>query len=376
MLHAILFASALALGGEAPAPVIMTGGEPEAAPKVVTAFKAKRLYLGDGRALDDGMLIVADGVITAVGKDLDVPATAAVIEHDGVISPGLIALSSSDGAGGELYDSTRIALPDADAAHAFRPASHDFARERAAGITAVVLTPDERSLVGGTSAVVKTNGGVVVKRGAQLALGLSSAALHDNEFPTSYDGALRELDRLFDDPEGAISKAAAGNLPVLMSVGDRAEIQRALAFAARHHLSGALRGSYWAEELAPAIKASGFAVVCDPFDVGDESRGARSVKALSEAGVRFGFGLDAPARHPDCLRFAAASCVRAGVDPHVARRALTGDAAQIAGVGGRIGRLARGLDADLVLWSGDPIQLSSSIEAVYIDGVRVVGGER
>ncbi len=375
MFNVFMSALALALPGGNVTPTPVVTGEPELVAKSVTAFKAERLYLGDGRVLEQGVVIVTDGVITSVGKDLEVPAGAAVVEHEGCISPGLIALHSNEGAGGELHDSTRIVLPTADASFAFQPEDLDFQRARQAGITSVVLAPSSRNLVGGQSVVVKTYGGKLVKRGAQLALGLSSSALNSNKFPTSYDGAMRELDRLFSDPEGPISRAVAGNLPVLMSVRDRAETLRALAFAGRHGLKGALYGSYWAEDLATEIKQSGFAVICTPFDVGDSERGVRSVKALSEAGVRLGFGLDAPSRHPESLRFGAARCVRGGLDAHVARRALTGDAAQIAGVAGRIGGLRRGLDADLVLWSGDPIHLSSSIEAVYIDGELVVGGQ-
>jgi imidazolonepropionase-like amidohydrolase len=389
MLNVFISALALALPGETTQPLPPAtpekvgeevgeakGGEPDLAAQQVTAFKASRIHIGDGRTLEDGVLIITDGVITSVGKNLEVPESATVVEHDGAISPGLIALHSYEGAGAELYDSTRITLPSADASHAFQPKDHDFYRASRAGITSLVLAPSTQSLVGGQSAIVKTRGGTIVKKGAQLTLGLSSAALHSNKFPTSYDGAMRELDRLFADPEGAIGRAASGNLPVLMSVDDRSETLRALAFAKRYSLKGALYGSYWAEEIAAEIKQSGLGVVCDPFDVGDPSRGVRSVKALSEAGVPFGFGLDAPQRDPESLRFGAAVCIRGGLDPHVARRALTGDAAKIAGVEGRIGRLARGLDADIVLWSGDPIQLTSSVEAVYIDGVQVVGGKR
>lgn len=374
MLNALLTVAALVGATEPVDAAAVAGNEPPVTS--VTAFKAKRVFLGDGRSIEDGVVIVSDGVITNVGKDLEVPAGADVVEHDGALSPGLIALHSEDGAGAELYDSTRISLPDADALYALRPDSHDFARARAAGITSIVLAPDSRSLVGGTSVVVKTQGGTLVKREAHLALGTSGDALHGNRFPTSYDGAMRELDRLFRDPEGNIGKAASGNLPVLLHVNDRAETLRAVAFAQRFGLKGALYGSYWAEDVTSAIKASGLAVVCDPIDVGDGARGLRSIKALSEAGVKFGFGLDAPERHPESLRFGAAACVRAGVDPHVARRALCGDAADIAGAAARIGRIARGRDADLVLWSGDPIQLSSAVKAVYIDGKRVVGGEK
>ena len=374
MLTLLLTAASLALGGESPPPVVPpeTLGSPKTVfAGTVTAFKASRLYLGDGRILEPGVLIVNDGIITRVGGDLEIPSGAALIEHEGCITPGLIALHSTDGVGAELSDTTRVALPDADASHAFQPLDHDCARARAAGITALVLAPSITSLVGGQSTVVKTHGGTIVKRGAHLALGLSSDALNSGRFPTSYDGALGELKRLFSDPEGPIARAVAGNLPVLMAVNTRAETRRALRFAAEFQLKGALYGSTWAEDLSLEIGESGLAVICDPFDVGDSARSVRAVLALAKAGVPFGFGLDAPGRHPDCLRFGAALCVRAGLDPQVARRALTSDAASIAGVAGRIGRLARGLDADLVLWSADPIQLTSSVEAVYIDGQRV-----
>jgi imidazolonepropionase-like amidohydrolase len=384
MLNVLLTALALALPGEPGAPATVTGNEPVttggvpdlALAKNITAFKAGQVFIGDGTSIEDGVVLVADGVIAAVGQGVEIPASAVVVEHAGAISPGMIALHSKEGVGGELYDETRVTLPDADASYAFQPTSHDFYHSCAAGITSVVLVPSSESLIGGQSAVVKTRGGSVVKRGAQLALGLSSEALHSNKFPTSYDGAMGELDRLFTNPEGPVAKAVAGNLPVLMSVGDRAEIQRALAFAARFGLNGALLGSYWSADLAGEIKASGLSVVCTPFDVGEDQRALRSVTALAAAGVRIGFGLDAPERSPESLRLGAAAYVRAGMDENTARRALTGDAAAIAGVAGRVGSLTPGLDADLVLWSGDPVLLTSSVDAVYIDGKRVVGGEK
>jgi imidazolonepropionase-like amidohydrolase len=60
--------------------------------------------------------------------------------------------------------------------------------------------------------------------------------------------------------------------------------------------------------------------------------------------------------------------------PARAIQALTGDAAAIAGVADRVGRIEEGRDADFVLWSGDPLDLGSAVVAVYIDGKRVKGG--
>ena len=333
------------------------------------------MLVGDGTAIEDGVVLVQDGVIHAVGADVEVPTGAAVVDCDGTLAPGMVALTSREGASGELIDPTRQLLPGADMVYAFAPDSADFARTLGCGITTVVLAPLPNALVSGTSAVVKTSGGQVVEERAQLAVSLSSSALRSNEFPTSYSGALSALDEAFQEPEGSIARAVGGSLPVLMDGGERDEIQRSLRFAKEHGLRGALRGSRWAEDVVDLIRSSGFDVVCDPFDVGQDERSMRSVVALSKAGVRLGFGLDAPDRSPESLRFGAALCVRDGLSREAAMKALTSDAAAIAGVGGRVGRIARGLDADLVVWSGDPLDLGSSIEAIYVNGARVDGGE-
>ena len=55
---------------------------------------------------------------------------------------------------------------------------------------------------------------------------------------------------------------------------------------------------------------------------------------------------------------------------------MTSDAARLAGVAKRVGSVRAGLDADLVLWSGDPVDPGSRVVAVYVDGKRVHGGDR
>jgi cytosine/adenosine deaminase-related metal-dependent hydrolase len=160
----------------------------------------------------------------------------------------------------------------------------------------------------------------------------------------------------------------------MFDVGTREEIQRAVQFATEHRLSGALSRATLAGELAAEVKRSGLGVIAGPFGVGSSERALASVVALGKEGVPLAFGLDAPWTSDLALRMSAAMCARAGLDPKLTWEAMTSTAAGIAGVGGRVGKLTPGLDADFVLWSGDPMDLTSRVVAVYVDGARAFGG--
>ena len=339
------------------------------------AIQADKLLLGDGRTVENGVVLVEDRVIRAVGAGVEIPEDAATITHHGVVSAGLIALHAYTGVIAEGFDPTRAVL-DADLAQAFDPSSPDFESVARAGITSLVLTPPPEGLSAGLTTVVKSSGNRIVKRGAHLAIGVGARTLSSDRFPTSWSGASVELASRFEKKEGTFGKAASGKLPVLFEVSTKQDVARAIELAKRFDLAGALYGAEWAGELAPAIKDARLSVIAGPFDAGVDGRHLSSVVALADAGVPFGFGLESPWADPEALRFSAALCVKAGLATGAAWRALSSGAAEIAGVADKVGRLDRGLDADLVFWTGDPLDLRSSVVAVYIDGQRVHGAER
>lgn len=339
----------------------------------VLAIRAEHVLLGDGQTLTPGVILAESGKITAVGSDVSVPEDAILVVHKGTASAGLIALHSHSGSPGEMRDSTRTLLPEARVVSAFDPANEDFESAMESGITSLVLAPLPLSLCGGTSALVKTSGGAVLERESQLSLGFSAQSLRNDRAPTSFGGALAELERQLVQPEGAFALAAQKKLPVLFEASSREDVLRAVEFASRHGLAGTIHGAAWAGELAEPIHSAGLSVICGPFQVGETRRDLLAVVALAKAGIPFGFGLDAPWNHPAALRTSAAMCVREGLDRAVAWRALTSDAARIVGAQDRVGGLAKGMDADIVLWSGDPLDLASSVDAVYVDGKRVWG---
>jgi len=340
------------------------------------AVRAARMLLADGREVEDAVLLVEGGKIRAAGRGVDVPAGVPVLEHDGVLTAGMIACHGYSGTRGETGDDTRSVLAEARIANALDLGHSDFANALAAGITTLVITPAPDNLAPGSTAVVKTAGGTILSSAAHLSLSFTDDALRANRYPTSYGGALAELDARLADPSGAFAEAVAGRLPVLFEVSSRDETQRAAEFATRHGLGGALHGARRAGEVLSAVQQSGLGVIVGPFDPGTPGRQLDSVVALGGARVPLAFGLDAPQEDGDALRLSAAMCVRDGLDPALAWQGLTSGGADIAGVGRRVGRLEAGLDADFVLWSGPPLDLTSSVVEVYVDGARVFGGVR
>ncbi|MBM3975452.1 MAG: amidohydrolase family protein [Planctomycetes bacterium] len=333
------------------------------------AIRARKAYIGAGPAIEDCVVLLDGGRVREVGRGVRVPDGTPLVEYDGVLTAGLIACGSYDGIASGTTDPTRAYLPEARIADAFAPAHPDFGRLLEAGITSVLLVPRPENVIGGVTALVKTSGGTIVKRDAQLAVALSTNALLFNREPTSYSQALMQLDEMLARPKGTLARAKAGELPVLLQVGPEHEISRAIGFARKHGLKGTLFGAELAGEMAAEIRESGLAVVFHPLWFGSDRRALRSVVALSEAGVPFAFALHAPDRSPEALRISAALCVRAGLPLEAGLQALTANAARIAGVADKLGRVERGLSADLVVWSGDPLDLSSRPTHVYVDGV-------
>jgi imidazolonepropionase-like amidohydrolase len=376
---------------------------PEPAPLAADAWqiRAKTVYLGDGNRIEDGVVVVEGGKIRSVGRGVEVDPNAPLLEHDGVLTAGMVVGHSWFGVEGRNHDETRSLLPEARVANALLPDHSDFKKALAAGITSIVLAPTGQNVAGGQTCVVKTTGRML-ERDAHLALSFSKDALsqgmqrvffffgsaegetalddgledsggsaNGSRAPTSYPGALAELDERIAAPEGAFAAARAGELQVLLEAWDRNEIARAASFAERHGLKGALRGAPLAGDLVERIKASGLGVVLGPFDPGQSQRSLQSAAVLAEAGVPIAFSLGASGTGTEGARFAAAMAVGHGLDPIAAWKGLSSDAARLASVGDRVGRIERGLDADLVLWSGDPIDLTSRVVAVFVDGKRI-----
>ena len=386
-----------------PAPVTLGGPTDGQSVQVL----AKTLLVGDGTQRENALILIEGGKIKSVSDASALDPDLPLFECDGVLTSGIVVGQTRSGAGGEAFEEARPMMPSAHIAYAFSPEHSDFAKALREGITSLVLAPSAENLVGGLTAVVKSHGGKVVSSEAQLAISFASIALNRGNVgfsfffgsaehgtlvplsadggpentssstsgartPTSYAGAVNRLKQLFGaaDSADSVQRAKTGKLPVLLEAWDRNEVIRALRFAQDSGLRGALRGAPLAGDahVLQALKDSGLGVIVGPFAPGQRRRSLEGVAKLMEAGIPVAFALDGPSASPESVRLSAAMAVQAGCDLDRVWAALTGDAARLAGVDGQVGLVAPGHDADLVFWSGHPLDLTSRVESVWVDG--------
>ncbi len=112
-------------------------------------------------------------------------------------------------------------------------------------------------------------------------------------------------------------------------------------------------------------------VVLGPYSMESTRRELLGAAALTDGGIEVAFRGGFPVTCPQALRMTAALAVRNGMDAAAARRGITIVPAKVAGVADRIGSIAPGKDADLVVFSNDPLRIDAQVLEVYVRGQRV-----
>lgn len=347
-----------------------------------------RVLLPDGTLADGLAVVVSEDRIQRVtdAREEGLPRVRKLAPTS-VVSPGLIDLGSALGSYQQNVESARAVDPAATARTAVDPFHRDLRVALEAGITAAMVCPTPRNVVSGSAVTFSTaptreaKGELdVLRDDGPLVFALRPAVLRRDAAPTSRDGArhlLREAlaaaraggghARLRSFVEGRIPGLvfcdSSPDLRAAFEVFD--EVGRLPHFA--HNPDGPL-GS--ARAFAGAVAGRKVLAVIGPFDFTTGEPLLRAGGILDRAGVKVAFrgGLPVASRH--ALRATAYLAVRHGMDPAAARRALTLHAAEVAGVADRIGAVAARRDADLVVFSADPLRLDARVLEVYVRGVR------
>jgi len=372
--------------------------------------------LGKAGTLKDGMVLIKDGRIAAVGKDLAIPSGARIIDAGGhIVTPGLFASDSNLGATeveGESSSDDAAGATDSlsaafDVSLAINPASMLIPVARMGGVTSAVVTPSLTGrgakkgdrLFAGQAAVIDLSGDAqsITLRHAALTVDVGSdAASHlggshasvlqlleaDLDEAASYGanragyehGTHRPYHQSKEDLE-ALLPVLQGKEPLLVGVHRVADIRRVIDLGNRLGLKLILDGVEEGWMMAREIAAAGIPVLVDPqYDLPAQfdQLNARLENAaiLAAAGVTVAIAPPYSGDYARQVRYNAGYAVAHGMKWEAGIAAITSTPAQIFGVGTRVGRLEPGLVADLVVWSGDPLEMLSLPEHVLIKGVE------
>ena len=356
--------------------------------------------MGSAGTLQGADILITDGVVTRIGAGLSAPG-AELIEAGGrPVTPGLFGGLTHLGVEEIDFDPTTVdyALktgafrPEFDVTTAFNPDSTTLGIARLGGVTFAVVAPSvtgASSIIAGEGAVFRLDGRMsphtrvlAVELGADVNVqsGGSRAAqymllrqaIQEARTPDS----LRDGDERLLTPAGrtALREFLDGKGLIVFDVDRAADIRQALAFAKSEKLRIAISGAAEGWRVAAELAAADVPVIIDALENlpnSFDSIGATLENAarLQKGGVRVAFTLETAEPHNlRKLRQTSGVAVANGMPWEAALAGITSVPADIFAVGDTVGRIETGRRADLVLWSGDPLEVTSLPDRVYIDG--------
>mgnify|MGYP002379661738 FL=1 len=346
-------------------------------------------------------VLVRDGVVQAVGRGLAAPAGASVVEAGGrPLTPALFGGISEIGieevSGESSTDDAAVTLaqqpmrPEFDVTMAYNPASVlvPVARVEGIGFTLLGATTGG-SFIAGQGGVMRLDGGAdpIGPRALFVRLGSAASDLSGKSRAAQWmllDQMVAEARGRVpaDSPHALLTPAGravlarylAGDGRIVVSVNRASDIHQLLRWAQRERVRIAVAGGAEAWKAAPELARAKVPVFVDaladlPADFDQIGAGLENAARLHAAGVAVGFAQDGDASHnARKVRQLAGNAVSYGLPWEDGLAGLTRVPAEAFGVGDRVGTIAPGKLADLVLWSGDPLDVAHTAEQVWLGG--------
>jgi len=384
----------------------------------VVAITGGRVVPVVGEPVEGGTVLIRGGVVEAVGEAsaVEVPAGARVVDATGRwVLPGFVEAHGHVGiheeangpAGNDTNEMTDPNTAGVRAIDAIDIDDEGFRDALSGGVTSVVVKPGSGNVVGGRTIAIKTWGGRTIDEqvirhavSVKSALGENPKRVYGakDQMPSTRLGVAYVLRQAFEDARFyAASRAAAAlegtpfrrdlRLETLADVLDGTlvwdqhthrhdDIATALRLADEFGYRLVVNHGTEGHKLADVLAEKGVPVIFGPLftsrsKVELRDRAISNLAVLARAGVRVAITTDHPVVPIAMLVTQASFAVREGLDPQVALEALTVNPAGMLGLDDRVGALVPGLDGDVVIWSGDPLDVMSRAEHVLIAGETV-----
>jgi imidazolonepropionase-like amidohydrolase len=369
----------------------------------------------EGDPIQGGTVLLRDGKVDAVGSKVRVPRGARVVDATGRwVLPGFVEAHAHMGVHEEAegwagQDTNEMTDPNGArmrALDAINPAEEGFRDALSGGVTTAVVKPGSGNPIGGQTVALKMWGRIVdemvVKQPASVksALGENPKRVYGDQkkLPSTRQGVaavIRDAFTKAQDYKAKRDKASKAGDPF-----DRDNTMEVLVRVLDGELPWS-QHSHRADDIATAIRLSeefgyrlivnhgteghliadvlaskGIPVVIGPLfttrsKVELRNRSLRNPGLLANAGVTIAITTDHPVVPIHFLVHQATLAVKEGLDRDEALRSLTINPARIMGLDARVGSLAKGKDADVVIWSGDPLDVMQRALTVFIGGREV-----
>ena len=408
-----LFGASLLAQSTAPRPAAPPGTQPKTAPSAAasgptTAITNGRVFPVSGAPIERGTVLIRGKQIAAVGASVAVPAGATVIDAAGkIVTPGFIESATQIGIveiplgadGTDDQSSTDKELSAAfDVVDSFNGESTVIPVTRVEGITRAVVAPT------GSGHVILGQGALIDLSGAQVPdsivkapvamfanLGEAGAA---SEGGSRASAMLRLREALQDALDFARNRLAwsnaqrrpyargrldmealgpvvRGDLPLAVNANRASDLLAAIRLADEFHLKLILLGAAEGWRISSELARRKIPVVVKPLtDIPSfDALGAtlENPARLSIAGATVVLS-SFDTHNARNLRQEAGNAISYGMDRDAALRAVTLEPARVWGVADRLGSIEVGKEADVVVWSGDPFELTTGPEHVFIAG--------
>lgn len=379
------------------------------------AITGGKVVVGDGSApMDGATVLIRDGRVVAAGTNITVPANARRIDAAGKwVTPGIFAGFSRVGLVevGAVRSTNDTNAADSvfsaalDVQYAINPFAAAVAVNRAAGVTRAVVSPSTgKSIFGGYGAIVDLgadNNPITKARAFQFVelgetghrrAGGSRAAAHilframlDEARTYSRNPSLFDSDLMKASDAKALLPVINGSTRLLVHVESANDILKVLGLrkdfpSLKLVLVGANEGWRVANEIAAAkVPVLASALSDLPYGFENLSATQSNIGRMKKAGVTVAIGMIND-RDAHQLRYSmqyAGNLVALNNVPRAtglswdeAFAAISSKPAEIMGMGAQLGSLKAGRKGDVVIWTGDPLELSTQVSSVFIDGVE------
>ncbi len=384
----------------------------------MTIIKNARILTGSGTAIEKGD-IVFDDKIRYVGKKYEGEADEMIDAAGLTVTPGLIDAHCHVGLFGDAVgfegadaneDSDPI-MPQLRAIDGINPQDRAFCDARSAGITTVVTGPGSANAVGGQFAAVKTAGvcvdDMVLKApcAMKMALGENPKTVYNdkNQSPVTRMGTMAlirellfkavnyrdELELYREDSEEndkpdldikleAMLPVINKEIPVKIHAHRADDICSAIRLAKEFDIRVTIEHCSDGDIIADVLEREKLPVMLGPT-LTDRSKpelknlSFDTYKNLSDRGIKTAIITDHPEITIENLPLCAALAVQHGMDIEKALSAVTLTAAENCGIADRVGSLEAGKDADIAVFTGNPVMFGAKCVMTFIDGKRVYG---